>query len=385
MSVGRDVAVVLVAFSIEVLDGRNLLGTCASALDEPETTFTVSLDAYVRRDSSISTVERLEECRGNSAPLLSCAKVVNSAVEGCRSNLFYATLSTENIHLQGVAFTLDSQADCRTVLLVLTYVCDTCSLVELTTLEDGLPSLVEVVGIDFPYRAVGQTGCTAYEETTILSEAEVLEVEVVAAEELERCAASNVETAIVSTYRLEGGIECEECTRIASREHVILILHRTRLGDENLTEALACRIVVDSQAIRRVEAVALAYLQDVESTLTNNCHLELQLGNVGDAKSDGTNAYLISSNNGILYRRAVNLAFAIVEVNLCRLYLGIEVEVDNNIVTYLLSRYVVSKRIELRIGHIVDVLATIEVNHTAFEEARNSILTDGLEPNGILA
>ena len=57
MSVGRDVAVVLVAFCIEVLDSRTFLRKCASTLDEPETTLAVLMNTDVSRDCGILAVK----------------------------------------------------------------------------------------------------------------------------------------------------------------------------------------------------------------------------------------------------------------------------------------------------------------------------------------
>ena len=222
------------------------------------------MDAYMRCDVSVCTFERLEVTGRSCSPFRSRTEVIDSAVEGGRSNFFNTTLNTENIHSQVLAFILKSQTGSHAVLLFIANVGDTSSLVELAASEDGLPSLVEVVGIEFIDRAVGCAGSTANEETSVLREAEVLEVELIVVEELERCLLCNAKTAVVSTNGLEGCIECEEGTGCAGGEHALAVLRGTTLGNKHLTEALAGGIVINNQAVGRVELVALANLEEVE-------------------------------------------------------------------------------------------------------------------------
>ena len=168
-----DVAVVLFAFCIEVLDGRLLFRVLV--LDEPEATAAVLLDAYIARSICVDAVERSKESRGSCTPFGSSTEVVDSTVVVSSVVLSVAALATQYVHLQVFACAFECQADSHAVLFLFAYIGDTCSFVEFATLEDGLPSLIQVLRIDFPNRAVAQAGSTSHEETAVLSETNVLD------------------------------------------------------------------------------------------------------------------------------------------------------------------------------------------------------------------
>ena len=99
-----------------MLDGWNLSRCVAATLDVPETALTVFVNTYIDRRNGIYAIERLEVGRRSTCPFLSCAKVVDRAVVVGSEVTTCAALTTQNIHLQVVAFSLESQADSRTVL-----------------------------------------------------------------------------------------------------------------------------------------------------------------------------------------------------------------------------------------------------------------------------
>ena len=332
------------------------------------------------RSDSVNTIKGSYITRRSCRPFRSSAEVVESTVVVGGVVFTIAALTTKNIQPQSIAFTFNSKTDCHTVLFFVTYISDTSCFVKLATCEERLPIFLEVIRIDLPYRAVACTRSTTNEETSVLREADVLQVELVVTANNERSTANNVKTTIVRTYRLEVSVECEESTRSVSREHAAVIVSRTSFGDENLSEALACWVVVNSQTIRRGELVAVAYLDNIECALACNGNLISESRRVV-TKLASRNHCAVRTGTRNLNGHRVTIA----EANLSSLCLGIEVEGHNNILANKVSIEVECKCVELRIGLLVDVLATIEVNDVVTKQVRSSIHTERLEPSNVLA
>ena len=265
-----------------MLDARSCLGR-SSTLDEPEAALTVGTDTCLIRSSNISTIESSDVARrSREVVLLGNAQVVESTVEVGYVECTIAALTAQEVELQVVALALGSHTDSHTALLLVANVGDTSSLVELAAREDRLPRLVEVLGINLPDGAGACSTGTSHEETTVLREAEVLQVECVAVHNSERCLALNVETAVeagstvFSVDGLEVLVECEESTNLVSTvvayEAIVVVNINPRLSQENLTEALACRIVVDGHTVGAPNLVA-ANLDNVERALACNSNL----------------------------------------------------------------------------------------------------------------
>ena len=161
-------------------------------------------------------------------------------------------------------------------------------------------------------------------------------------------------------------------------------LLRIRLCDENLTEVLACRIVVDCHTIGAPNLKGSTHPEDIKRTLTCNGNLEVQGCRIS-TKLAGLYRYTLCTRSKFLRDSlGVNQFFSIVELYLCTFCFSIEVEVNNNFVAYDLSIEVVCKCIELRIGLVVGILTCIQIDSIASEQMRSWLCAKRLEPCGIV-
>ena len=92
---GCGVAVVLVAFCVEVLDRGQQLSWSRAILNVPQTTLTVLVDTNMTRSDSVNTIKGSYIARRSSRPFLSSAEVVESTVVVGGVVLTVAALTTK--------------------------------------------------------------------------------------------------------------------------------------------------------------------------------------------------------------------------------------------------------------------------------------------------